>query len=190
MQQEHNIENSIIPATFTALTVKFYALQLLSALLSPCAFSSAASKRLAETDISIAQKTCVFRPVDISVAVLKRNKLIYQSVYSLLEAVLPQSKPIGFASSLWEGAFGIGGKFLAKVQSRLPGSTPSVCSLRSQPPSPRGRLLAVAGNFAAAPKGVPLGELARERLRGLAPPRGSCRAATEGLQIGGAGKNG
>ena len=24
----------------------------------------------------------------------------------------------------------------------------------------------------------------------LAPPRGSCRAATEGLQIGGAGKNG
>ena len=28
---------------------------------------------------------------------------------------LPQSKPDGFASSLWEGAFGIAGKFLAKV---------------------------------------------------------------------------
>ena len=26
---------------------------------------------------------------------------------------LPQSKPDGFASSLWEGAFGIAGKFLA-----------------------------------------------------------------------------
>ena len=43
----------------------------------------------------------------------------------------------------------------------LAGSTPSVCSLSSQPPSPRGRLFAVAGNFAAAPKGAPLGELAK-----------------------------
>ena len=161
MQQGHNIENSIIPATFTALTVKFYALQLLSALLSRCSFFPAANKRPVRTNISIVQKTCVFRPVDISVAALKRNKLIYQSVYSLLEAVLPQSKPIGFASSLWEGAFGMTGKFLAQVQSRLPGSTPSVLPLRGNPPSPRGRLLAVAGNFAAAPKGVPLGELSR-----------------------------
>ena len=30
---------------------------------------------------------------------------------------LPQSKPDGFASSLWEGAFGMTGKFPAKVQS-------------------------------------------------------------------------
>ena len=30
---------------------------------------------------------------------------------------LPQSKPIGFDSSLWEGALGIAGKFPAKVQS-------------------------------------------------------------------------
>ena len=29
---------------------------------------------------------------------------------------LPQSKPDGFASSLWEGAFGIAGKFPAQVQ--------------------------------------------------------------------------
>ena len=104
MQQGHNIENSIIPATFTALTVKFYALQLLSALLSRCSFFPAANKRPVRTNISIVQKTCVFRPVDISVAALKRNKLIYQSVYSLLGTELPQSKPIGFASSLWEGA--------------------------------------------------------------------------------------
>ena len=89
MQQGHNIENSIIPATFTALTVKFYTLQLLSAPLFPCAFSSAADKRPVRTDISIAQKTCVFRPVDISVAAAKRSKLIYQSVYSLSHAKKP-----------------------------------------------------------------------------------------------------
>ena len=34
---------------------------------------------------------------------------------------LPQSKPGGFASSLWEGAFGMTGKFAAQVQSGLPG---------------------------------------------------------------------
>ena len=34
---------------------------------------------------------------------------------------LPQSKPSGFASSLWEGAFGMTGKFAAQVQSGLPG---------------------------------------------------------------------
>ena len=36
---------------------------------------------------------------------------------------LPQSKPDGFASSLWEGAFGIAGKFAVKLQ------TFRVCSL-------------------------------------------------------------
>ena len=86
MQQGHIIKNSIIPVTFAALTVKFYTLQLPSAPLFPCAFSSAADKRPVRTDISIAQKTCVFRPVDISVAA-KRSKLIYQSVYSLLETL-------------------------------------------------------------------------------------------------------
>ena len=30
---------------------------------------------------------------------------------------LPQAKPDGFASSLWEGAFGMAGRFLAKVQT-------------------------------------------------------------------------
>ena len=41
---------------------------------------------------------------------------------------LPQSKPDGFASSLWEGAFGMAGRFQAKPQS-----------LRAQP-LPRGEL--------------------------------------------------
>ena len=110
--------------TFAALTVKFYTLQLPSAPLFPCAFSSAADKRPVRTDISIAQKTCVFRPVDISVAAAKRSKLIYQSVYSLLGTELPQSKPDGFASSLWEGAFGMAGRFPAEMETCLPGSTP------------------------------------------------------------------
>ena len=37
---------------------------------------------------------------------------------------LPQSKPDGFASSLWEGAFGIAGKFPAKPQSLRARSLP------------------------------------------------------------------
>ena len=112
--------------TFAALTVKFYTLQLPSVPLFPCAFSSVADKRPVRTDISIAQKTCVFRPVDISVAAAKRSKLIYQSVYSLLGTELPQSKPDGFASSLWEGAFGMAGRFPAEMETFPPGSTPSV----------------------------------------------------------------
>ena len=111
MQQGHNGKISIIPVTFPVLPAKFYALRLPSAPLSPCAFSPSADKRPVGTDISIVQKTCVFRPVDISVAALKRSKLIYQSVYSLLGNELPQSKPIGFASSLGEGAFGMAGRF-------------------------------------------------------------------------------
>ena len=105
---------SIIPVTFTVLPVKFYALQLLPVPLFFCPLSPAADKRPVRTDISIAQKTCVFYPVDISVAAAKRSKLIYQSVYSLLGTELPQSKPDGFASSLWEGAFGMAAKFSVK----------------------------------------------------------------------------
>ena len=37
---------------------------------------------------------------------------------------LPQSKPDGFASSLWEGAFGMAGKFPAKPQSLRAGVLP------------------------------------------------------------------
>ena len=78
---------SIIPVTFTVLPVKFYALQLPPLPLFFCPFSPSADKCPAATDISIVQKTCVFRPVDISVPAAKRSKLIYQSVYSLLETL-------------------------------------------------------------------------------------------------------
>ena len=116
---------SIIPVTFTVLPVIFYALPPPAALFFSHSLPPPSSNCPARTDISIAQKTCVFRPVDISVAA-KRNKLIYQSVYSLLGTELPQSKPDGFASSLWEGAFGMAGRFPAEMETCLPGSTPSV----------------------------------------------------------------
>ena len=111
MQQGHNGKISIIPVTFTVLPVIFYALPSPAAPFFSRFLSPLSSNCPVQTDISIAQKTCVFRPVDISVAVLKCNKLIYQSVYVLLGNELPQSKPIGFASSLGEGAFGMAGRF-------------------------------------------------------------------------------
>ena len=67
-------------------------------------------------------------------------------------AQLPQSKPDGFASSLWEGAFGMAAKVAAKVQS----------ARRQKPP--------------------PSGEVASRSDDGEGSlPGGSCRAATEGL---------
>ena len=75
---------SIIPVTFTVPPVKFYALPFSSASFFSHALSPPASNGPVRTDISIAQKTCVFRPVDISVPLTKCNKLIYQSVYSRL----------------------------------------------------------------------------------------------------------
>ena len=184
---------SIIPVTFTVLPVKFYALQLPPAPIFFCPLSPSADKHPTATDISIAQKTCVFRPVDISVPAAKRSELIYQSVYSLL------------------GGAG--------------GDTPSVCSLRSQPPSPRGRptLSVKAYGFARFPllspaatsspgrgksflsggafwhlpvsraKPPPFGgggtaQAVTERVRS---PGGAVeRSETEGLYIGCTGKNG
>ena len=68
------------------------------------------------TDISIAQKTCVFRPVDISVAA-KRSKLIYQSVYSLSGIPLPSAHCVRSHLPQGDGFLAVTGKFPAKVQS-------------------------------------------------------------------------
>lgn len=81
---------SIIPVTFTVLPVIFYALPPPAALFFSHSLPPPSSNCPARTDISIAQKTCVFRPVDISVAA-KHSKLIYQSVYSLLGIPLPSA---------------------------------------------------------------------------------------------------
>ena len=62
-------------------------------------------------------------------------------------------------------------------------NTPSVCSLRSQPPSPRGRrtLSVTAYAVPAPPKGELLAWRESFRHSAKAPPRGSCRVATEGV---------
>ena len=49
----------------------------------------------------------------------------------------------------------------AFCESAAQRGAPLPSSPTAMPPSPRGRLFAVAGNFAAAPKGAPLGELAK-----------------------------
>ena len=55
---------------------------------------------------------------------------------------------------------------------------PSPSSLRDATSPEGGGFALLTGRWRKAP---PSGELARERLRGFAPPWGSCRAATEGL---------
>ena len=133
-------KNSIIPVTFPVLPAKFYALRLPSAPLSPCVFSPSADKRPVGTDISIAQKTCVFRPVDISVAAAKCDKLIYQSVYRLLG--------------------GAGGGLTPSVKAcrlcQLPrrGSQPSPSSLRDATSPERGRF---CSTYRQMPKSSPFG---------------------------------
>ena len=114
---------SIIPVTFTVPPVIFCALPSPAALFFSHSLSPPSSNCPIRTDISIAQKTCEFRPVDISVPL---NVKIDISVCI---------QPVGDSG----------------------GDTPSVCSLRSQPPSPRGRLLAVAGKFLIAPKTLATG---------------------------------
>ena len=78
---------SIIPVTFTVPPVIFCALPSPVALFFSHSLSPPSSNCPVRTDISIVQKTCEFRPVDISVPLAKCNKLIYQSVYSLLETL-------------------------------------------------------------------------------------------------------
>ena len=93
-----------------------------------------------------------------------------------------------------------------KKLSDAAGSTPSVCSLRSQPAPPRGRLYAMPQTFPPPPKAVPLGKVASPqamtegvvsgvakfpakvqslRVRQRLPPRGSWQnrqVLTEGVK--------
>ena len=61
----------------------------------------------------------------------------------------------------WEG-------FLLKCKA-CPGSTPSVIAC-GDATFPKGTALAMAGNFAAVPKGVPLGELSPQATEGVSFP--------------------
>ena len=91
MQQGHNGKKFNNSCYISRSACNFLCSATPAALFFSHSLSPLSSNCPVRTDISIAQKTCVFRPVDISVAALKRNKLIYQSVYSLLGTELPQS---------------------------------------------------------------------------------------------------
>ena len=77
-------------------------------------------------------------------------------------------------SAQGSGAFCVGSEYALSAKSTAgnfatPETTPSVIAC-GDATFPKGTALAVAGNFAAAPKGAPLGELAANvvsRLRGF-----------------------
>ena len=64
-------------------------------------------------------------------------------------AELPQSKPDGFASSLWEGAFGMAAQFLIASETLATGLTACALSVKAYgfASSPKGRAKSTAGNF-------------------------------------------
>ena len=64
---------------------------------------------------------------------------------------LPQSKPDGFASSLWEGAFGTAGSFLIAPKTLTTGLTACALSVTFGDSSPKGRAKSTAGNFLVIP---------------------------------------
>ena len=104
---------------------------------------------------------------------------------------LPQSKPDGFASSLWEGASGIVGRFLAQVQSRLHGSTPSVLPQRGNPHSPFCRCATSSpGRGKSALKGTAFGGGGKVSGSAIRRPLGGAveRSETEGVAFGGGGE--
>ena len=126
---------SIIPVTFTVSPVIFCALPFSSASFFSHALSPPASNCPVRTDISIAQKTCEFRPVDISVSLTKCNKLIYQSVCSLLETMvgipLPSAHCVRSHLPQGDGFLAVAGKFLIAPKTLATGLT--VCALSVKP---------------------------------------------------------
>ena len=85
---------------------------------------------------------------------------------------LPQSKPDGFASSLWEGASGAARRLLITFNTITTGLTACALSVK-----PCRAWLPLRGKTSPAPgEDVTVGDkrgiLARERLRGFASPKG------------------
>ena len=71
-----------------------------------------------------------------------------------------------------EGALGMAGKFLAQSARRIAREYPFRLLTAFAATFPKGTAFGNAGKFAAATKGVPLGELvSAARLRGYFPPR-------------------
>ena len=63
---------------------------------------------------------------------------------------LPQSKPDGFDSSLWEGAFGMEGRFFVTSKTLVLRATACALSVTCGDTSPKGRGKNTAGNFLIA----------------------------------------
>ena len=145
---------SIIPVTFTIPPVKFYALPFSSASFFSHALCPPASNCPIQTDISIAQKTCELRPVDISVPATKCSKLIYQSVYSLLETLA--GNPF---------------RLLTAFAATFPKGSVLALSVTCGDSSPKGRAKSTAGNFLIAPNTL------ASRLTACLPPWGSWRGS-------------
>ena len=97
----------------------------------------------------------------------RKEKRHLQRTLSVIAArcQLPQSKPDGFASSLWEGAFGIAVKFPVKTQSLRQRSEQTERVLSQN--SPSGRQISCLGTFAHAKSGT--------RLSGVRGAGSGCR---------------
>ena len=73
------------------------------------------------------------------------------------KAKLPQSKPIGFASSLGEGASGAPGRFLIALDTLATGLTACALSVTYGDTSPKGRGKSTAGSFLVIPNALATG---------------------------------
>ena len=83
---------------------------------------------------------------------------------------LPQSKPDGFASSLWEGAFGMAGKFLVAFDTLALRAAACALSVTCGDSSPKGRAKSTAGNLLFVPNALASRLTAWLSLRGKTSP--------------------
>ena len=77
--------------------------------------------------------------------------------YTYIIRELPQTKPVGFDSSLREGAFGMAGKYSAKPQSGLPGRYPFRLLTAFAATFPKGTAFGGGGKVSGIAQRRPLG---------------------------------
>ena len=85
---------------------------------------------------------------------------------------LPQSKPNGFASSLWAGAFGMAGRFLVALDTLALRAAACTLSVKAYgfASSPKGRAKSTAGNLLFVPNALASRLTAWLSLRGKTSP--------------------
>ena len=119
------------------------------------------------------QTGCGFYPFRLAAA--------RQSTFPKGTAELPQSKPDGFASSLWEGAFGMAGRFLVALETlalranKASGCCPSSGAASHLPPVGEG--FSGGGNVSGFARGsLPEGAgAAQAATEGVFPPEKICK---------------